>query len=56
MTDVLALLPPGAPLILRVAVFTTFFLNGALTVFSHGLALALLAWSHPPIDTRAPTP
>lgn len=45
-----------APLILRVAVFTTFFLNGALTVFSHGLALALLAWSHPPIDVRAPTP
>lgn len=45
-----------APLILRVAVFATFFLNGALTVFSHGLALALLAWSHPPNGTRASAP
>lgn len=42
-----------APLILKVAVFCTFFLNGALTVFSHGLALSLLVWSHPPaVDPR----
>lgn len=40
-----------APLILKVAVFSTFFLNGALTVFSHGLALTLLVWSHPPFST-----
>lgn len=44
-----------APVILRVAVFVTFFLNGALTVFSHGLALALLVWSHPPSNARHST-
>lgn len=35
----------SAPLVLKLAVFTTFFLNGNYVVFSHGLALSLLAWS-----------
>lgn len=43
-----------APFILRLAVYVTYFLSGNYIVFSHGLALSLLAW---PNDLRAlPSP
>lgn len=35
-----------APLVLRLAVYVTYFLSGNYIVFSHGLALSLLAWPH----------
>lgn len=35
----------SAPLVLKLAVYTTFLLNGNYIVFSHGLALSLLVWS-----------
>lgn len=42
-----------APLILRLAVYVTYFLSGNYIVFSHGLALSLLVW---PNDLRTTVP